>query len=59
MKVREENQDERRVGWLLGIGIALVPVVFAWFTLREGHSEQARYISFAWLGVAVIISLIK
>lgn len=30
-------------------GIAFVPFIFAWFTLRPGHSKMARLASFAYL----------
>lgn len=40
---------ERKVSILLGIGIFLMPYIFAWFTLREGYSKLARFISFGWL----------
>jgi len=43
------EQSTRRVGLGLGIGILLIPVIFAWFTLREGYSTRARVVSFAWL----------
>lgn len=37
---------ERKVSILLGIGIFMMPYIFAWFTLREGYSKSARFISF-------------
>lgn len=40
---------ERKVSILLGIGIFLMPYIFAWFTLRKGYSKLARFISFGWL----------
>lgn len=51
---QSSQQESREVGWLLGIGIVLLPLVFAWFTLRDGHSTKARVISFAWLGLFAI-----
>ena len=41
----------RSVGLGLGIGIFLVPLVFAWFLLRKGHSTASRVIGFAWLAL--------
>lgn len=41
----------RSVGFGLGIGIFLVPLVFAWFLLRKGHSTASRVIGFAWLAL--------
>ena len=44
----------RKVGILLGIGIFLLPVIFAWFTLRKGHSTLSRVLSFIWLVITLI-----
>ena len=43
----------RKVGLALGIGIFLLPYIFAWFTLRKGHTNLSRTISFIWLGTMV------
>jgi hypothetical protein len=50
---------ERRVSILLGIGIFLMPYIFAWFTLREGYSKSARFISFGWLLFLVFFGMQK
>jgi hypothetical protein len=50
----QQSQPTRKVGILLGIGIFLLPIIFAWFTLRKGHSTLARIISFAWLVITLI-----
>src|SRR5947209_2005490 len=39
----------RSVGVLLGFFILLVPFIFAWFTLRRGHTRLSRVVSFGWL----------
>lgn len=46
---------KRKVGFLLGIGILLVPFVFVWFLLRKGYSPLARIVGFGWLVLAVLI----
>lgn len=46
---RTATPAERPVSILLGIGILLVPLIFAWFTLRKGYSTKAKVISFTWL----------
>ena len=51
------HSPKRRVGPLLGIGIFLLPLVFAWFTLRYGHSTVSRIVSFGWLGIVVLLKL--
>lgn len=44
----------RSVGFWLGLGILLVPLVFVWFLLRQGHSTTSRVIGFAWLALALV-----
>jgi hypothetical protein len=44
----------RKVGLLLGLGIFLLPIAFAWFTLRRGHSILSRVVYFVWLAVIVL-----
>lgn len=48
---------ERKVSILLGIGIFIMPYIFAWFTLREGYSKPARFISFGWFVFIVYLSM--
>ncbi|RZG88539.1 DUF4236 domain-containing protein [Acinetobacter sp. WCHAc060033] len=48
---------ERKVSILLGIGILIMPYIFAWFTLRDGYSKLARFISFGWLFFLVFVNL--
>lgn len=50
---------ERKVSILLGIGILIMPYIFAWFTLRNGYSKVAKFISFGWLLLFVFISIQK
>lgn len=50
---------ERKVSILLGIGIFLMPYFLAWFTLREGYSKSARFISFGWLLFLVFFGMQK
>ena len=51
------TNGERHVDFWLGLGIMFMPYVFAWFTLREGHTKKARVISFVWLGFIVLGNL--
>lgn len=37
------------VSFLLGVGILFLPFIFAWFTLRKGHTTGAKIISFLWM----------
>jgi len=43
------NFENKKVSIPLAIGIFLIPLIFAWFTLRKGYSKTARMISFGWL----------
>ena len=44
----------RKVSVLVGLGIFLFPLIFAWFTLRAGHSTLSRVVSFIWLALSII-----
>lgn len=41
--------QKRVVSFPLGLGIFFFPLIFAWFTLRQGHSTLAKVLSFGWL----------
>lgn len=43
----------RKVGFLLGLGIFLLPIFFVWFLLRSGHTTRARIIGFIWFGLTL------
>lgn len=42
-------RNHRSVSLPLALGIFLLPIIFAWFTLRQGHSTISRVVSFIWL----------
>lgn len=44
----------RNVGFWLGVGIFLFPIVFVWFLLRQGHSTTSRIVGFAWLALMLV-----
>lgn len=48
---------ERKVSVILGIGIFIMPYIFAWFTLRSGYSSTARWISFIWMIFILLIAM--
>lgn len=52
-----QNGDYRKVSFLLGFGIFWMPYIFAWFTLRKGHSSKARWVSFLWMIFVLIIAM--
>ena len=47
--------QDKKPSWLLITGIALLPIVFVWFTLKDRYSKKVRYFSFGWLILAFII----
>ncbi|MDC4405094.1 DUF4236 domain-containing protein [Acinetobacter baumannii] len=47
--------QNRKVSFLLGLGIFLMPYIFSWFTLRSGYSSRTRWISFIWMILVLII----
>lgn len=44
----------RSVGFWLGVGVFLCPIIFVWFLLRRGHSATSRVIGFAWLALVLV-----
>lgn len=46
---RVGRSPPREIGLGLALGIAALPVIFSWFTLRRGFSTLARVIAFLWL----------
>ena len=53
--VTDTRSNQRQVSIWLGIGIFLVPIIFAWFTLRQGYSTLSRVISMVWLLMVLFI----
>lgn len=54
VKMATGVSTSRAVGFWLGLGILLMPLVFVWFLLRQGHSTISRVIGFAWLALALV-----
>jgi hypothetical protein len=44
-----DKPQKRKMSILLGLGILLFPIIFTWFTLREGYSTLTRVVSMIWL----------
>ena len=53
----QATPGKRKVGIMLGIGIFFLPIVFAWFLLRKGHSTLSRVLGFGWLGLVCLVAL--
>lgn len=54
VQIQPAQAISRNVGFWLGVGIFLFPVIFVWFLLRQGHSTISRVIGFAWLAVMLV-----
>lgn len=52
-----EASAQRKVSVLLTIGIAVLPALFVWFLLRQGHSTTARLFGFGWAGLLLLVSV--
>ncbi len=48
------GDETKKVGVLLGLGIFVMPFLFAWFTLRKGHTTVAKAASFGWLALMFV-----
>lgn len=44
-----------KIGLGLGLGVVFLPVIFAWFTLRKGHSTVTRVVAFSWMAITSMI----
>ncbi len=51
--IHDIDPNQRQVSIMLGIGIFFVPIIFAWFTLRQGYSTVSRAISMVWMIVYI------
>ena len=49
LPIQNINTAQKQVSFLLGIGIFFIPIIFAWFTLRQGYSTVSRAISMVWM----------
>lgn len=47
------NNQPKKVGWALGLGILFMPCIFSWFTLRKGYSIGARVVSVLWAFIII------
>ncbi|MCY4381382.1 MAG: hypothetical protein OXC40_07450 [Proteobacteria bacterium] len=39
----------KKMSFILGLGILGLPLIFGWFTLRQGYSTKIRIITFTWM----------
>lgn len=53
----QQQPATRKVSILLGLGIFFFPLIFAWFTLRSGHTTFSRVVSFSWLVLSLLIMM--
>lgn len=55
----ETPSPARRLGPWLIIGIIAAPAVFAWFTLRRGHTRSSRYAAFTHLALGLFVGVLN
>ena len=53
-KARPEWTSPRKVGLVLGSGIAVLPIIFGLLLFRRGHTQRARAIAAVWAALWVI-----
>lgn len=59
MEASEDGGNRRRrVSLALALGILFCPLVFVWFTLRQGYQTLDRVIGFLWLLIAFVLSFV-
>jgi hypothetical protein len=58
-KLAYQTVQTRKVGAGLIVGIALVPLLFAWLTLRPGYSAITRLAAFGWLAFLLSYAFIQ
>ena len=54
LPIQDMNTSQKQVGLLLGIGIFFIPMIFAWFTLRQGYSTVSRAVSMVWMLIVIM-----
>ena len=54
MSEQTETQNQPLSGKLIA-GIVLLPIIFAWFTLKKGVSTKAKILSFLWLIISISV----
>jgi hypothetical protein len=57
-EMRHRKKQARAVSGPLTLGILFFPLIFAWATLRSGHSAKARVFSFAWMTAGLVAAAI-
>jgi hypothetical protein len=45
----------KKVGFLLGASIVILPFVLSWFTLRHGYGRVSRIIFLGWMGLVLAV----
>ena len=51
---KSSTQSVRPVGPMLALGILILPIVFAWFTLGRGRTTKARVLAFGYLALPIV-----
>lgn len=51
------STSEREVSFSLGVGVLVVPYIFAWLLILPGDSKEARALGFTWLALILLTML--
>ena len=51
-----QKEQKKPMRMKLAVGIIVMPIIFAWFTLQKKYSNTARITSFVWMILALVIS---
>lgn len=54
-----QSGGARKVGAALGIGILLLPWIFAWVLLRKGYSGVARLVGLGWMVACFVFVIVS
>lgn len=49
------SQAVRPVGFMLVLGILILPIVFVWFTLGKGRTTKAKVMAFGYLALSIVL----
>lgn len=54
-----QAQEQGGISFLLGVGIFIMPYIFAWFTLRNGYTTRERLLSFVWMIIVILFIAVR
>ena len=49
----------KRLSIPLKLGITICPIFFSWFTLKKCYSKNSRILSFSWIIISILLSVLN